>query len=261
VGGHVINLYHLAHHLGTDRPFYGLQSQGLYGEAEPKKRIEDMAALYVDAIKSIQPHGPYLIGGYSFGDRVAFEMAELIREQGETIDLMVIIDYTSPVEGESLLGLDWDDTQWLTYTVNVMARLYGGEEISEEAIASLEPDKQWDFIREWLTRANLLSPGIDKTQVHGLINVLKANIQAHYSPGSKVVYPGRIALLRTRELPMETQNAAELTDDPSWGWARFSSCPVDIHILPGNHKTMLEEPNVQTLANRLRKCIGEVESA
>jgi thioesterase domain-containing protein len=33
--GNVLNLRHLAHLVGSDRPFYGLQARGLFGDANP----------------------------------------------------------------------------------------------------------------------------------------------------------------------------------------------------------------------------------
>ncbi|MCP5047073.1 MAG: AMP-binding protein [bacterium] len=260
VGGDVINLYHLGHHLGQDRPFYGLQSKGLYGETQPNQTIPDMAALYLDAVKTVQPQGPYLIGGYSFGARVAFRMAEQLREQGETVELMAVIDYASPTNGTGIMGLDWDDAGWLAYTLNLMGRMYEEVDVSYELLKSLDEEKKWDYIRERLIKANLLPPGISKTRVHGMINVLKSNIHSHYSAGSETVSPGRITLLRADKFPIETPNTTELTGDPTWGWKRLSTEPVDVHILPGDHKSILEEPHVRTLANRLRQCIQDAES-
>ena len=63
-GGNVLIYRELSQNLGSDQPFYGLQSQGLDGSCPPLTRIEDMAALYVKAIRRQQPHGPYFVGGY-----------------------------------------------------------------------------------------------------------------------------------------------------------------------------------------------------
>ena len=66
----------LAHHLGRERPFYGIRSRGLHGEEEDLPgRMEEMAAEYVAALRVIQPEGPYHLGGWSAGGLVALEMA------------------------------------------------------------------------------------------------------------------------------------------------------------------------------------------
>nr|VFK17518.1 MAG: HAD-superfamily phosphatase, subfamily IIIC/FkbH-like domain-containing protein/amino acid adenylation domain-containing protein [Candidatus Kentron sp. LPFa] len=64
-GGNVLYLHALARALGEDQPFYGLQAVGLDGETEPDASIEDMAARYIREIRTVQPHGPYLLGGHT----------------------------------------------------------------------------------------------------------------------------------------------------------------------------------------------------
>jgi len=91
-GGNVLIYRELSQHLGPDQPFYGLQSQGLDGTSPPLTRIEDMAALYVKAIRSQQPHGPYFIGGYCGGGLIAYEVAQRLRGEGEGIDLLALLD-------------------------------------------------------------------------------------------------------------------------------------------------------------------------
>ena len=75
VGGHVGCYAPLARHLGSDQPFYGLQAAGLEGDQEPGDEVEAMAARYLAAVRAVQPHGPYRLGGWSFGGLVAFAMA------------------------------------------------------------------------------------------------------------------------------------------------------------------------------------------
>jgi phthiocerol/phenolphthiocerol synthesis type-I polyketide synthase E len=91
-GGNVLIYRELAENLGSDQPFYGLQSQGLDGSYPPLTRIEDMAALYVEAIRRRQPRGPYLIGGYCGGGLIAFEVAQQLRSEGEEIALLALLD-------------------------------------------------------------------------------------------------------------------------------------------------------------------------
>ena len=75
VGGTVFYFLKLASLLGRDQPFYGLQSRGVDGETAPYTSVEDIAYHYVQAIQTVQPAGPYLLGGHSFGGHIAFEMA------------------------------------------------------------------------------------------------------------------------------------------------------------------------------------------
>jgi thioesterase domain-containing protein/acyl carrier protein len=93
--GGAIHFSNLAKRLGDDQRFYGIQSVGWDGATPPFTRTTDMAAHYVSEMRKIQPHGPYFLGGYSFGGRVAVYMANILRRAGEEVALLAIIDTTS----------------------------------------------------------------------------------------------------------------------------------------------------------------------
>jgi amino acid adenylation domain-containing protein len=90
VGGNVLVFARLATLLGRDQPFYGLQARGLDGKEKPFMRVEEMAAHYIDELRSVQPQGPYLIGGTCTGGLVAYEIAQQLTAQGERVILAVI---------------------------------------------------------------------------------------------------------------------------------------------------------------------------
>jgi len=96
IGGAVFSYVELAQSLGTEQPFYALQARGLDGRCEPFADLEEMAAEYVRAIRSVQPDGPYRLGGWSFGGAVAFEMARQLRAEGARVDLLALLDSWSP---------------------------------------------------------------------------------------------------------------------------------------------------------------------
>ncbi|WP_338925302.1 SDR family NAD(P)-dependent oxidoreductase [Mycetohabitans endofungorum] len=87
----------LAHHI--DRPFFGLQAKGWMTEREPLQGIEAMAAYYVQAIQSVQPHGPYDLGGYSLGGMLAYEVTRQLQASEETVTTLVMLD-SPDVTGE-----------------------------------------------------------------------------------------------------------------------------------------------------------------
>jgi acyl carrier protein len=91
-GGNVLLYRDLSRHLGSDQPFYGLQSQGLDGTTPPLTQVADMAALYVKEIRRVQPHGPYYLGGYCLGGAIAFEMAQQLQADGEPVALVALFD-------------------------------------------------------------------------------------------------------------------------------------------------------------------------
>jgi FkbH-like protein len=95
-GGNVIVYRKLAQLLGEDRPVYGLQARGLDGKEDPYTWIEEMAEDYLRHMRSVQPQGPYFLAGLSSGGRVAFEIAQQLRAQGESVGLVAMFDTYAP---------------------------------------------------------------------------------------------------------------------------------------------------------------------
>lgn len=91
-GGNVLIYRSLSQHLGTNQPFYGLESQGLDGRRPLLTTIGDMAELYVREIRRVQPHGPYFLGGYCMGGTVALEIAQRLTGMGEKVALLALFD-------------------------------------------------------------------------------------------------------------------------------------------------------------------------
>ncbi|MGH7770385.1 MAG: non-ribosomal peptide synthetase [Candidatus Binatia bacterium] len=103
VFGNVICFAELSRELGSDQPFYGLQSIGLDGAHAPLDSVEEMATLYVGEIRSVQPQGPYAIVGACFGATVAYEMARRLLAAGEEVAFLGLLDPTRR-EGKSASG-------------------------------------------------------------------------------------------------------------------------------------------------------------
>jgi acyl-CoA synthetase (AMP-forming)/AMP-acid ligase II/thioesterase domain-containing protein/acyl carrier protein len=100
--GSILMAANLARYIDAERPFYGLQSVGLNGKQQPYNKIEDMAAHYIREIQTVQPTGPYLLGGRCFGGRVALEMAQQLLTKGEKVSILAIVEAGSPQIGEPL---------------------------------------------------------------------------------------------------------------------------------------------------------------
>lgn len=92
VGGHLLEFFFLVRTIITSRPIYGLQSRGMDGFGEPFERIEDMAVYFLEAVRKVQPRGPYTLIGYSLGGMVTLEMARRLKESGEKIALLAMLD-------------------------------------------------------------------------------------------------------------------------------------------------------------------------
>lgn len=91
VGGRA-SFSQLAKHIRTGHPIYGIQAKGVDGREKPFERIEDMAEFYLDALNQLQPRGPHVLIGYSFGGLVALEMAQRLTGNGQKVALLVLVD-------------------------------------------------------------------------------------------------------------------------------------------------------------------------
>lgn len=92
LGGSVIDFYQVVKYIETGRTIYGVQAKGINGVEEPLDRIEDMARYWLDAVKQVQPHGPYFLIGFSLGGLVMLEVAQRLVADGDEVKLLALLD-------------------------------------------------------------------------------------------------------------------------------------------------------------------------
>ncbi|MDX2242773.1 MAG: thioesterase domain-containing protein [Leptolyngbyaceae cyanobacterium bins.302] len=241
--GVVFPYLELAHCLKTHRSFYGLQPLGLDGSSPPLNRIEAIAAYYIQAIQTLQPHGPYFLGGWSFGGLVAFEMAQQLTQAGQQVELLAILDTPAPCNKPSfyqslkfLLGTAlWSTLPFLLdYGALISHRL--------ESQNSWFSRKQWSAIARLIPEESRLQL-LDESAIRSLLPIVYANVQAtyRYVPQS---YPNRLTLFKAAEQPDAFKH------EPTLGWSALAS-DIHLHQVPGNHLSLLKQPHIQTLAQQL----------
>jgi len=282
--GVVFPYYELAYHLGSDQPFYALQSLGIDGKHPPLTRIEEMATYYIKALRTVQPEGPYYLGGWSFGGLVAFEMAQQLQREGHEVALLAILDTLAPVAANkpSL----WEGYKFLFTTVrrsiwpflvdyfyllttqnqqqrNVVQRNQFGDRIFprypnlNQILRRLVSKLSWHSLMEQAAIANLMSQEskpqiLRELTIRPMFPVFQANSQATLSYAPQP-YPKRITLFRT------SIEVTKNPDNPTLGWNELTPEGVDVHLVPGNHLTMLKIPNVQVLAKQLKRWIEKAK--
>ncbi|QRK14210.1 LLM class flavin-dependent oxidoreductase [Archangium violaceum] len=258
-GGNLIYFYDLVRHMGGNRTVYGLQpvySEDSRGEGT---LVEEMAAHYLEALRSVQPHGPYLLVGHSFGGHVALEMSRRLRQQGEEVALLAVLDSLAPLPRSRPLGADWDDAEWVRVLASTLDRLYQKNlAVTREELVNLPAEQQVELLMERMKARNLLPPEADATQFRGFVRTYKADQQSAYTPASP--YPGRITFLRASVLHPDNVPIEELrwtVEDPAMGWGRFSTQAVEVHQVPGDHLSMMTEPHVRSVAGCLKECIDK----
>ncbi|MBX9256320.1 amino acid adenylation domain-containing protein, partial [Desmonostoc muscorum CCALA 125] len=258
-GGYPFYFYNLARCLGSDQPFYSFQGQHEYGELAAVSQVEDIAAQYLEVIKAVQPQGPYFLGGHSFGGKVAFEIAKQLVGQGEVVALVAIFDTTAP--NAQLKAEELDDVQWLIQTAKLFQIAFTKDlDMDAEPLPFLTSEEQLKYVLDYLKIIDVLPLDADTTYLKGLMQTFKADDKAYYEYLPQQVNPVPITLFRASDFYQQDRTALQhfgLLEDSTWEWSAFSSEPVDVHFVPGTHVTMMNQPHVQVLAERLKACIKQ----
>ncbi len=250
--GNVLNLRHLAALVGSDRPFYGLQARGLYGDESPHETFEEMASAYLEEIRSVQASGPYYVGGFSGGGITAFEMAHQLRAAGEEVGLLLLLDSRLP-QTPPLLALDRAKIQWqrlrqqgpryvlewarnrLQWELQQRQRRLGDEPIS------IGSEDQFDNVAiERAFRAAL--PRYQMRRLDSKMILFRPKLDRAYRLG-----PGRY---------LDQQKEWVWEDN---GWRQWVE-EIEIYEMPGDHDSMVLEPNVRVMASQLRRSLDEAET-
>ena len=250
VGGSVLSYLDLARHLGAEQPIYGLYARGLDAGQQPHTQIEDMAAEYLEAIRGVQPHGPYLLGGWSMGGVIAFEMAHQLQAQNEEVSLLALIDTAAPSTWTSTakddeLWLLFNFAQDLGFTPDLLT-------VNREELLQMSSEERLIYLEEQAKAAKIMPQYMDHDQVVRLYQVFKTNIRAlqQYEPAAKAP---RIALI-------SSEQSATTFPDSTMGWSELSTESVEVFTIPGTtHYSIVRKPAVENLAQQLKACIAQAD--
>jgi thioesterase domain-containing protein len=264
VGGQVASYYLLSRHLGLERPFYGIQARFLFEEevSERVTPIEETAARYLEAVREAQPEGPYLIGGYSFGGVVAYEMAVQLRRAGQEVGLVALFDTHSPTFLRQLP--EDNDADLLVKLAWVTARQHGKELLLPlEELQRLDPDEQLRYFMREMNRLDLLPAEAELLYLRRFLRGLATRRKALklYDPRP---FDGRLTVFYCEQqdalMNQILEEAGLDSQDPALGWGELTPVPVDVRVVPGHHDRMMVEPYVSGVAEALRASIEEAEA-
>ncbi|HVK23453.1 MAG TPA: thioesterase domain-containing protein, partial [Actinokineospora sp.] len=204
--------------------------------------VEGKARGYVELIREIQPHGPYWLGGWSFGGCLAYEVAHVLTEAGETVSQVVMIDTILPrpsaVEPEQVL-LD----RFARFAAYIEETYDVSLDLSVDALAAMDEGDQINFVMSRLATV----PGIGEAVLkHQYASYVDARVAERYRPRP---YPGPVLLARATEPPPLTSSLDPryLRADDALGWDDLCA-ELRVVKVPGNHLTIIDRPAVATLA-------------
>jgi thioesterase domain-containing protein/acyl carrier protein len=248
-GGGVLYYRDLAKCIGEDQPFFGIQAEGLDGTIK-WRRIEEIAARYIEEIQQIQPNGPYFLGGLCFGGITAFEMAQQFLAKGEYVALLALLDTYAPgydrylPNNRSLQNRLYRVMQRLDLEIGNIRVLGRKEKASylvwrgKRALGLVARRVRWKA-GNLLERSGYVLP--DRFQ-----ELQQAHFEAtqRYMPKA---YPGSVTLFRASKQP------AGCRSDPLLGWKPLVTGRIEVCEVPGYHDSIATGPRAKFLAQQLRE--------
>jgi thioesterase domain-containing protein len=208
--------------------------------------VQQLAAIYVREARRRQSQGPYHLCGHSFGGLVAYEMAVLLAAQGETVGFVGLIDALHP--GFKSAMSPASRRQFRTVYLGDRILKYG-HNLAHGRIDLIASDIS-EFVRGrsqrmwwWIVRSVFGRFGQPVPSAIRNDSLVLFSARRGYSPSS---YAGRLVLLNAVE------RSPEYSGDDSLGWRTCASGPIDVHSVPGDHRSIMHSPEVHTLAERIR---------
>jgi thioesterase domain-containing protein len=258
----------LALRLDGRHAVYGLHPYSLPGMPLAHTRIPDMAAYHIARIRSVQPRGPYLLGGMCAGAVIAFEMALQLQARGEPVALVALLDaadtqaalkpYRETRQRLNRMAGEFQRTQALSAfrRTALITRRFAGKlrnftlYLLGRALGSARDELRLRLAGLWLDRRRA------PPRVLGGVPVRTTYLFAarRYRPGRQL--EGELVLFRATQGVGLDAPFIDFFADPALGWGGRSSGGVSVIDVPGGHTSMLQEPNVRVLADRLQDAIA-----
>jgi thioesterase domain-containing protein len=250
-GGNVIGYHDLARHLGPDQPFYGLQAPRT-GDAQARQ-LEEMAAGYLDEIRTVQGSGPYLLGGWCLGGDVAYEMAQQLSKAGEDVALVLMVENPRP-EVEPVVE---------RVPARLLNRVRTRLAMEWSNVVEIPSSRRTRFLTERVTQLALhlvvrvevaLARILDRVGVRlprsrafrqELVAAAHSKAYDRYQPEP---YSGPVTLVRAARQPFGQLG------DPSLGWSPLVES-LQVVEAPGHRIGLLSEPRVGRVASQIREVI------
>lgn len=242
----VLIFKNLAENLDANQPVYALQAKGLSGDVEPLNRVEAMAAHYISEILTIHPDGPYMLGGFSFGGIVAFEMAKQLKAQGKEVKIIALFDcyvyphyyYSNSFVKKSIAKL-YDIAQLFYMGIDMFSSAKNFNRRKEllklkiEGIAlRFKQGKEQQF-QEQFNR----SPKIDEMLNEAFVNytLIPQDIKVDLFRSSEEIYLAH--------------------DYNLLGWKKIALGGIRKHKMPGNHSELFISPAVEECSRILQNLL------
>lgn len=265
--GETILYRSLAQSLDPAIPVYGIQPYGRDGYPILHTRLADMADYFLEQICQIQPEGPYFLGGLCVGGVLAFEVAQRLQQQGQTVGMVALLD-AGDVNAPARSSVA--EQRWQSFSASLSGDATLGryerwfhtvQKIGKKAtnLIQYETQQRFEQFRDRI-QLNLLRYYIDR----GLplpkflqgISIGKVIMWAYESHDPQGQFKGEVLLFRATEkssifdeTEIDDTPKVEEYSDPLFGWGDRVTQGVQVHDVPGGHSSMLQKPNVKVMAD------------
>ncbi|MEO0377943.1 MAG: condensation domain-containing protein, partial [Cyanobacteria bacterium P01_A01_bin.17] len=254
-GANILIFKALSSYLGPEQPLFGLQQvSALDGRQATADRIEDMATHYIREIRTVQPHGPYRLVGFSIGGVIAFEMAQQLKAEGEKITFVGLLDTFGPNCFKPLTL-----REKLIRRTRVLTRL-GPKYPIKLAIKHAETSYYQIACRLYRLARRPLPYRLQKSTFGNALIGAERQYQPQPFYGPLTLFrasdaPGDVWYYRPGGMPTPDDWHSK---DPQHGWGPLSTEEVKIIDVPGHHSGMLKEPHVKVLAKKVEQSLAQV---
>jgi thioesterase domain-containing protein len=247
----------LARYLDPDQPLYGFMHQSWDGKPAQYRTIPNMAAHYLSEIRTVQPHGPYFLGGYCFGGILSFEIAQQLRKEGQEVALLVLLNpphFTAT--GHNRVSHSQPAGRGARRHLHAL-RLLGSEEKLPYILERVKGKVDGAVMKiSTINKKMLQSVAWNVCLAFGcnlpialrspyILKVYRRAMRS-YMP---VIYPGRLIIFQ----------ASEDSRDPQ-GWSNLAAGGVDIRDVPSGHENVLKEPHLRVWAEQLKSCLQTAQA-
>jgi FkbH-like protein len=260
----------LALRVDHDRAVYGLRPHRRAEVPMAHTRIPEMAAFYIDRMRSVQPDGPYLIGGMCAGGVIAFEMALQLQGHGEKVGLVALIDaadakarlktwrsISQRLHNFSSSMLEEKSARFGRRVLSIITKALRKARNLSAYLAGRQAQELWDEIRLRLLRFYLDRGRAVPRQLEQIpVRTVYLFAEKTYQPAA--MFDGELLLFRATTGEGADEPYIDRYEDPSLGWGRRATHGVRVCDVAGGHSSMLQEPHVRILAEQLQISIYEV---
>jgi len=252
-GGGVGSYNELAKCLGKEQPLYAFQCPGLDGYSEPIASLEELASLFIDEMQQIDELGPYRLGGYSFGGKVAFEMALQLSEKGFEVDQLLMFD------AQPTSIINWNLETHFLELLKSLVQIINGNFDSNIQLEQSDLKEKSQKERIYILKQAIQKSDLDnevKNQIDSYLDVFIINTTYNYVP-RKSKLNSEIILFKAEQNKSSNLDYNQDYYAYDYGWRRYTNFEVKIIEINDSHENILMQQNLEIIKSHINELIKQ----